>query len=149
MDAVFEYTGGEVCGLDWGRFYRLYHANAYSKDEVTKRVDALLADPQVNDRRGIFEYILGGEQDTALLNVRVFDEKTKKAVYDRQTKEAIKKETSNCPYCAIGHDNNAKRIYRLNEMDADHVTAWSRGGATDVSNCQMLCKTHNRAKGNK
>lgn len=149
VDAVFEYTGGEVCGLDWGRFYRLYHANAYSKDEVTKRVDALLADPQVNDRRGIFEYILGGEQDTALLNVRVFDEKTKKAVYDRQTKEAIKKETSNCPYCAIGHDNNAKRIYRLNEMDADHVTAWSRGGATDDSNCQMLCKTHNRAKGNK
>ena len=31
-------------------------------------------------------------------------------------------------------------------MDADHVTAWSRGGSTDISNCQMLCKTHNRAK---
>lgn len=35
------------------------------------------------------------------------------------------------------------------EMDADHVTAWSKGGATDASNCQMLCKTHNRAKGNR
>ena len=34
-------------------------------------------------------------------------------------------------------------------MDADHVTAWSKGGATDASNCQMLCKTHNRAKGNR
>ena len=34
-------------------------------------------------------------------------------------------------------------------MDADHVTAWSKGGATDISNCQMLCQTHNRAKGNK
>lgn len=32
---------------------------------------------------------------------------------------------------------------------ADHVTAWSKGGATDISNCEMLCSTHNRAKGNK
>ena len=33
-------------------------------------------------------------------------------------------------------------------MDADHVTVWSRGGATDKKNYQMLCfKTHNRAKG--
>lgn len=40
-------------------------------------------------------------------------------------------------------------IYKLKEMDADHVTAWSNGGATDISNCTMLCATHNRAKGNK
>ena len=149
VDSVFEYTGSEVCGLEWGRLYRQYHTNAYSKDAVTKRVEELLADSQVTNKRGIFEYILGGEQDTSLLNVRVFDEKTKKAVYDRQTKEAMEKGVSNCPFCAIGHDNNAKRIYKLNEMDADHVTAWSHGGATDAGNCQMLCKTHNRAKGNK
>ena len=149
VDSIFEYTGSEVCGLEWGRLYRQYHTNAYSKEAVTKRVDELLADPQVTNKRGVFEYILGGEQDASLLNVRVFDEKTKKAVYDRQTKEALAKEISNCPFCAIGHDNNARRIYRLNEMDADHVTAWSKGGATDASNCQMLCKTHNRAKGNK
>jgi 5-methylcytosine-specific restriction endonuclease McrA len=34
-------------------------------------------------------------------------------------------------------------------MDADHVTAWSKSGATLAKNCQMLCKTHNRAKGNR
>jgi len=149
IDSVFEYTGNEVCGLDWGRLYRLYHANAYPKDEVTKRVDALLSDTQVENNRGIFEFILGGEKDTSLLNVRVFDEKTKKVVYDNQTKAAVEKGVSNCPLCAIGHDNNAKRIYRINEMDADHVTAWSKGGATSIENCQMLCKTHNRAKGNR
>ena len=149
VDSVFEYTGSEVCGLEWGRLYRQYHMNAYSKDAVTRRVEELLADSQVTNKRGIFEYILGGEQDTSLLNVRVFDDKTKKAVFDRQTREAMEKGVSNCPFCAIGHDNNAKRIYRLNEMDADHVTAWSHGGATDAANCQMLCKTHNRAKGNR
>lgn len=37
----------------------------------------------------------------------------------------------------------------LKDMDADHVTAWSKGGATSIDNCQMLCKTHNRAKGNR
>lgn len=149
IDSLFEYTGKEVCGLDWGRLYREYHTNAYSKDTITARVDALLADPQVKDSKGIFEYVLGGEKDATLLNVRVFDDRTKKIVYEAQTKAAEAKGESNCPLCALGHDNNAKRIYRLNEMDADHVTAWSRGGATDASNCQMLCKTHNKAKGNR
>ena len=57
--------------------------------------------------------------------------------------------TSNCPLCALGDNNNKTRIYKIAEMDADHVTAWSQGGATSLDNCEMLCKTHNRAKGNK
>ena len=32
--------------------------------------------------------------------------------------------------------------------DADHVAAWSKGGKTEESNCELLCKSHNRAKGN-
>ena len=65
------------------------------------------------------------------------------------TEKAKAKNASNCPYCAMGNDNNKTRIWKITEMDADHVTAWSKGGATDIKNCQMLCKTHNRAKGNK
>ena len=56
---------------------------------------------------------------------------------------------SNCPYCAIGHEANKHKIWKLSEMDADHVAAWSKGGTTDINNCQMLCKSHNRSKGNK
>lgn len=44
---------------------------------------------------------------------------------------------------------DSKRVYKLVEMDADHVTAWSKGGPTTEDNCQMLCKTHNKSKGNK
>ena len=149
IDSLFDYTGSEVCGQPWGDLYRRYHKNAYSKDKLNQRVNELMDDTQVNDRRGIFEYLLGGETDTKLLNVRVFDPKTKKIVYRKQTEEAKAKGISNCPLCALGHDANAQRIYKESEMDADHVTAWSRGGATDESNCQMLCKTHNRAKGNR
>lgn len=149
VDSVFEYTGSEMCGREWSRLYREYHKNAYSKDKVAERVNALLDDSQVGDKKGIFEYVLGGEVDSRLLNIRVFDKKTIKAVYRKQTVEAEAQGVSNCPLCAIGHDANAKRIYKESEMDADHVTAWSKGGSTDAENCQMLCKTHNRAKGNR
>ena len=149
VDSVFEYTGSEMRGREWGRLYREYHKNAYSKDTVAKRVNALLDDSQVGDKKGIFEYVLGGERDSCLLNIRVFDKKTIKAVYRKQTAAAEAQGVSNCPLCVIGHDANAKRIYKESEMDADHVTAWSKGGATDEANCQMLCKTHNRAKGNR
>lgn len=149
VDSVFEYTGSEMCGREWGRLYHEYHKNAYSKDKVAERVNALLDDSQVGDKKGIFEYVLGREKDSRLLNVRVFDKKTIKAVYRKQTAAAEAQDVSNCPLCAIGHDANAKRIYKESEMDADHVTAWSKGGATDEANCQMLCKTHNRAKGNR
>ena len=149
IDGVFKGVKDEMCGLEWGRLYETYRKTAYNPENVWRRVDELYTDEFVTDRRGIFEYVLGGEKDTRLLNVRVFSDKEKKQVYARQTAEAEKRGVSNCPLCAVGHDANAKRIWKLSEMDADHVQAWSKGGATDISNCQMLCKTHNRAKGNR
>jgi large subunit ribosomal protein L9 len=29
------------------------------------------------------------------------------------------------------------------------AVTWSKGGETSPENCQMLCKSHNRAKGNR
>ena len=99
---------------------------------------------------GVYEYLLGGETDTQLLDVRVFSETTKKRVYKAQTDKAEANGVSNCVLCALDTSNvNAERIYKIKEMEADHVAAWSRGGATDEANCQMLCVMHNRAKGNK
>ena len=79
----------------------------------------------------------------------MFDEATKKSVYKTQTDKAKSKEVSNCPHCAMGHTANKSKIWNIKDMDADHVAAWSKGGATEAKNCQMLCKTHNRAKGNR
>ena len=146
---VFKGVEDEMCGLDWGRLWKTYHGTAYDPDKIWDRVRALYADEFVKNRKGIFEFVLGGERDTRLLDVRVFDPKETKAVYAKQTAAAEKKGVSNCPLCAVGHEANAKRIWKLAEMDADHVAAWSKGGATDIRNCQMLCKTHNRAKGNR
>ena len=148
-DSVFQDIRPEMCGLEWGRLYEAYHNTPYDPEQIHVRVRALYGDEFVSDRRGIYEYVLGGEQDKSLLNIRVFDEKTKKKVYAVQTAKAEAEHVSNCPYCAHMDGANKTRIYRLNEMDADHVTAWSKGGSTDESNCMMLCKTHNRSKGNR
>lgn len=146
---VFKDVKSDMRGLEWGRLYETYHNNSYDPNKVSETLCKLYADPQVQDTKGICEYILGGCKDTKLLNVRVFDDNTKRVVYEKQTKDAKLKDISNCPLCAIGNDNNKNRIWELKEMDADHVTAWSKGGSTDMDNCQMLCQTHNRAKGNR
>ncbi len=149
VSSVFTDVESEMRGLEWGRLYEEYHNTSYDPAKVSAAVHTLFGDPYVKNRRGVFEYILGGSTDTKLLEVRVFDEATKKMVYASQTKAAHAKEESNCPLCAHGHDANKTKIWKIAEMDADHVTAWSNGGGTNIKNCQMLCKTHNRAKGNR
>ena len=108
-----------------------------------------MKDDYITNRRGVFEYVLGGSKDTKLLNVCLFDKPTMRRVYQRQTDKARAAGVSNCPLCALGVDANSRRIYKLEEMDADHVTAWSHGGSTTEDNCQMLCRTHNHVKGNR
>lgn len=149
ISSVFTNVETEMRGLEWGRLYETYKKQPYDHKNVSEQVKQLYADSYIKNRKGIFEFILGGSTDTKLLEVRVFDEATKKTVYAKQTAEAVKKGISNCSHCAIGHDANKTKIWKFNEMDADHVSAWSKGGATHIKNCEMLCKTHNRAKGNK
>jgi 5-methylcytosine-specific restriction endonuclease McrA len=149
VSSVFIDVESEMKGLEWGRLYETYHENTYDPQKVSEELRKLLGSYEIKDRRGVFEYILGGSKNTKLLNVRVFDEPTKKTVYAEQTKEAESKGVSNCSYCAIGHDSNKDKLWAYSDMDADHVSAWSKGGSTEKENCEMLCKPHNRAKGNR
>ena len=65
-----------------------YKLILYAENGGKKEVDVIQFHPRhryesfyVKGKKGIFEYILDGCQNTKLLNVRVFDEPTKKAVY--------------------------------------------------------------------
>ncbi len=146
---VFQNIEKEMCGLPWGELYEKYHKQPYDPAAVAAKQRELYEDYYIKNKKGIYEFILGGCQDTKLLEVRCFDEPTKKSVYTRQTTLAQSQGISNCPYCVQENGANKSKIWKLSEMDADHVTAWSKGGATDISNCQMLCRTHNILKGNK
>ena len=126
--------------IQWGFLYNTYHNNQYNSNNLRAEAEQLFSDPYVSDKKGVFEYVLSGhhKDDMRMLNIRVFDERTKQLVYNKQN--------GICPDCkAQGVDKH----WEINEMEADHVSAWSRGGATDVDNCQMLCVHHNRLKGNK
>lgn len=149
ISSVFDTTEKEMCGQDWGALYVRHKDTPYDPAAVAARVKDLYSDPYVKNRRGIFPYILGGEEDKSLLDIRVFEDGIKRLVYGQQTKLAETQGHSNCSYCAMSGGNNAQKIWKLPEMEADHVTAWSKGGATDASNCEILCRTHNRAKGNR
>ena len=149
ISTVFTDVESEMRGLEWGRLYETYHTQKYDPKAMSVEVQRLYGDPYVKNRRGIWEYLLGGAMEAKFLNIRIFDEATKKSTYKRQTAEAEAKGISNCPLCALGHEGVKTKSYKLDEMDADHVTAWSKGGATSPENCQLLCKSHNTAKGNR
>ncbi len=149
VSTVFKDVLPEMKGLEWGRLYEEHHGKSYDPNQISEEVRKLAADDAVGSRKGIFEYLLGGSVETRLLEVRVFDKKVARTVYEKQTQAVAGKGKSNCPLCAVGHGANKARIYKLEEMDADHVAAWSKGGDSSAKNCEMLCITHNRAKGNR
>ena len=151
LNSTFKTVDSTMCGLEWGRIYEQYHNNSYDINKLDERITELLSDWQITDKKGIYEFVLSGEvlEKKHLLNIRLFDKSVIKTVYNLQTAAAIKNGISNCPMCTAAEGSNKTRVYKENEMDADHATAWSKGGATDISNCVMLCKTHNRSKGNR
>jgi hypothetical protein len=149
VSTVFKDNESEMKGLEWGRLYRTYKDTPYNPQTVSDKVKELYSDPYIKSRKGIFEFVLGGCLDKRLLDVRFFDEATRRKAYTKQTAEARSREISNCPLCAIGENTNKTKIWNMKEMDADHVTAWSNNGSTTLENCEMLCITHNRAKGNR
>lgn len=149
VSTVFLDVLPEMRGLEWGRLYEEYHGKSYDPKKMAKDVQKLAADDCVTSRKGIFEYLLGGAKEKKLLTIRVFDERVKKVAYAKQKQAAEAKGVSNCPLCAAGDNANKTRIYKLDEMDADHVSAWSKGGDSTAANCEMLCKTHNQSKGNR
>ena len=118
-------------GLDWGTFYNNHKDDKLNAADLEKRIAALVEDDEVNNKKGIYEYLLTGKEKT--LSLRAFDDKTKVKIYEKQ--KGI------CPIC--------KKTYEIGSMEADHIIPWSKGGKTIPENCQMLCKIDNRIKSGK
>ncbi|MEW1963875.1 DUF262 domain-containing protein [Micrococcus sp. NPDC078436] len=149
VETTFPKKRAPMKSVKWGPLHKEFKGGSYDPADLELRIAELMGDVDVKNKRGIYEFVLGGEVETKLLEVRVFDERTKLAAYEKQTKQAEDTGVSNCPICASGTNNNATRIYSYGEMDADHVTAWSKHGPTNLGNCEMLCVPHNRSKGNR
>ena len=95
VSSVFVDVETEMRGLNWGAYYERFHLNAYNPNEVHTKLQALYSDFFVKNRKGVFEYVLGGCVDTKLLDIRIFDEVTKRTVYGQQTANATARNVSN------------------------------------------------------
>lgn len=131
VESLFPKYRKEMCGVEWGLLYNEFHEKDYDPKKLEEQVSKLMADEEVQKKKGIYTYVF--TKDEKYLNLRTFDLKDKRTVYEKQ--KGI------CPIC--------KQHFEFEEMDGDHIKSWSKGGRTDISNLQMLCKKCNVMKSNK
>ena len=118
-------------GVEWGLLYNSHKDDNLDVNDIRTQVKSLMDDFEIKNKRGIYEYVLDGEEK--VLNLRSFDEPTRRAKYAEQD--------GKCAICGKPFD--------ITEMEADHIKPWSDGGKTTIENCQMLCRECNRKKSNK
>ena len=123
----------EMKGLEWGFFYNTYKNKNLDSTELENEVAKLMSDDEVTSKKGIYAFVLS--RNEKYLNLREFSDSQKRQAYEKQG-----------GICANKKCSNAGRKFEIDEMEADHIKAWSKGGKTELSNCQMLCRECNRTK---
>ena len=123
----------QMKGLPWGKFYNKYSTNKYDPKTLEEEIVKLILDDDVSLKKGIYEFLLSGKVLENKLNIRTFSDSIKLKVYTAQN--------GICKKCG-------KKCVSIEEMEADHIVPWSKGGHTVLENCQMLCKNCNRTKSN-
>lgn len=130
VKAIFPHYRKEMKGLEWGLLYNEHKDDAIDPQKFEAEVSRLMADPDVTSKKGVYEYLLTGNERK--LSIRSFDDRDARAAYERQG--------GVCPLCGEHFD--------FAEMQADHIEPWSKGGRTVPENCQMLCRQCNIKKSN-
>jgi hypothetical protein len=125
----------DMQGLNWGGLYASYKDIVMGPISFEPRIRALLIDDDVTKKSGIYAYLLSGDEKH--LSVRAFP--------DHMKETALAAQSGKCPGAKC---TSPGKIFKLSEMEADHITPWSLGGKTLAANCQMLCKECNRRKSN-
>lgn len=131
VNTTFTKYRKEMKGVDWGELYHNFHTQRYDAQKIEQEVDRLYQDDDVDNNKGIYYYVLTRQE--RYLHIRAFDNRTKRIVFERQQ--------GRCPCCG--------KTFKIEEMEADHIVPWSKGGHTVIENCQMLCSDCNKKKSNK
>lgn len=134
VDSTFIKYRKEMKGINWGFLYNTYKDGQFDTSALEEEIKNLMMDDDVTNKKGVYFYVL--TRNEKYLNIRAFTESQKRAVYERQN--------GTCPHCIAEH--REKVHYELAEMEADHIKPWCEGGKTEIENCQLLCKEHNRRK---
>lgn len=129
VSATFKKNRKEMKSVEWGPLYNTFGTKAYNPASLEERVARLMEDDDVQKKSGIYAYVLDG--DERHLSIRTFSPNMKREAYERQKGICVK----------------CRKHFELDQMEADHIDPWSKGGKTDAANCQMLCLQDNRRKG--
>lgn len=129
----------EMKSVDWGPLYIRFKDRQFDTTELERQTALLMQDPDVTKRTGVYAYLLTGEERH--LNIRQFDDRDKRAAYERQGGECASR-----THCRTPGNSDGNRIFDIGDMQGDHITPWSKGGKTIPENCQMLCIPCNRDK---
>lgn len=134
VKAKFKVYRKEMKGIEWGFIYNRFDEktrNSFDAEKIEAELKKYFGYEyvdQITNKKGIFEYVLDG--DERHLNIRAFNESEKRAAYEAQNGICVK----------------CKNHFEYEEMEGDHIMPWSKGGKTELSNLQMLCKDCNRRK---
>ncbi|EAL3904998.1 DUF262 domain-containing protein [Campylobacter upsaliensis] len=143
VEMKFEKYRKEMKGLEWGLFYNTYKDKPLDAKELESKIMELMQDDEVQNKKGVYAYVLSGDEKH--LSLRAFSESVKRAVYEKQGGMCANSEGHikgvKCP--------NEKQKLEIEQMEADHIIPWSKGGKTEKENCQMLCVECNRRKSDK
>ena len=131
VQVIFPHYRKEMRGRDWGVFFNKYGGNPYDAKIFEAKILELMEDNDVTNNAGIYEYLLSGEEKH--LSIRAFTSKMVRTAFEKQKGICLK--------CG--------KSFTIEEMQADHITPWSKGGKTIAENCQMLCTDCNRRKSNR
>jgi hypothetical protein len=134
------YRKKEMTGLAWGAFYNEFKDTKLDPKKLEDEIKTLMIDDDVSNTKGIYAYVLTRNEKT--LSLRTFTEAEKRQAYERQNGLCANKTK-----CLTPGNSDGKKVFDIAEMEADHITPWSKGGKTDTANCQMLCQEDNRRKG--
>ena len=133
VETYFTKYRREMKGLEWGRLHKEFSAKSYNSKDLEKKVASLMADKEVQNKKGIYEYLLSDGVRAEKLNLRQFDDDEKREAYETQG--------GICPKCG--------KHFAIEEMEGDHIVPWSKGGKTVPENLQMLCRRCNGLKSNR
>lgn len=131
VKVIFPKYRKEMKGLPWGELYNDFKDKKFDSKKLEEEISQLMQDDEIQKKSGIYVYVL--TRDEKYINLRIFTDKQKREAYEKQ--EGI------CPFC--------KKQFEINEMEADHIKPWHKGGKTTDDNCQMLCVQDNRSKSGK
>ncbi len=128
IELTFPVYRREMKGVNWGRLFDKYGALTFDTAELETRVQKLMMDDDVTNKKGIYPFVLSNDERS--LNIRAFSPNQKRETFELQR--------GLCTRCGM--------VFKIEEMEADHITPWHLGGKTIASNCQLLCKECNRKK---